>query len=106
MKPVKYQTDAHLAWNITDTREAISANPDNPKVDQYLAEMRACQKEQRRRDTLRHMRKELRLIVDPLVKYGIRVRRHYRRHNTPRRGAYLTACFNYGWTRLHGVPSC
>jgi hypothetical protein len=67
MKPARLQTDSQLEFNIQDCREAISANPDNPKIYQYLQDKNACQDEITKRDRIRIARKMMRETLDLLA---------------------------------------
>ena len=115
MLPVKHQTDAQLRFNTQDCREAISANPDSPKVYQYLQEKTACLDEITKRDRIRIARKMLRDTVDLLawsadamqkscgLRYRLRtIRESYTNsmfhQRQSRDGAWLI-----GWYRLNGM---
>lgn len=48
---IKGKSAAELAWTIKDCREALQANPQNPKAGYYQDEIHYCAMElQRRRD--------------------------------------------------------
>lgn len=101
MKPVKKQTDAELLFIIEDCAEAIMANPLGQKTEQYLAEARACQLEFRWRDKVRHIRKGIRQLRDPL---DVPVQRHYNRmkdtmHQKRSREEWRGAAAAYGFLK-------
>jgi hypothetical protein len=115
MKSVRHLTDYQLQFIAQDCREAISANPDNPKVFQYLADKNTCQDEITRRDRIRIARKMIRETSDLLawsadamrkscgLRYRLRtIRESYANsvfHNRQcRDGAWLI-----GWYRLNGM---
>ena len=43
-------TDISLRWIILDCREALAANPDNPKAGQYMDTIHYCYQELKKRE--------------------------------------------------------
>ena len=101
MKPTTKQTDAELNFNRTDAIEAVSANPLNPKVRQYLDEIEQIDAELRRREVIRSARRTLRRASDVLA-YPVRGR--WRERATLKRIAHeqAGAAWSLGWAKLYG----
>ena len=99
MKHIRHQTDLELAFTVKDCREAISANPDNPKIFQYLQEKNAAEDEITRRQRTRIFRGMLRHTHDPLT-VPIR-RRSWVRNSGFERDQFRSGCFMAGWYRLY-----
>jgi len=49
MKDPREMTPGEITFNIHDIIEAIQINPENPKTEQYLSELRALREEETRR---------------------------------------------------------
>ena len=77
MIAINTSTDSMLQFAMADCYAAVRAMPENPKAPQYLEEARQCQAELLRRDTVRSMRRDSRMVKDPL-QYDIATRRHVR----------------------------
>jgi hypothetical protein len=60
---VKKLTDEMLRYNILDCREAIAANPENPKCGQYTDTMHYCYAELRKRQALAKVEREQNMMA-------------------------------------------
>jgi len=99
---VKFKTDAQLEFIFKDCLEAIQANPDNPKVYQYLKEKTECQNELLRRERLRSTRTALKYYA-PIDRLLCNLRtRHMVCNPDNRIKQFKDVCFSLGYYRKYG----
>lgn len=101
--------DYQLEFIVNDCRKAIQANPDNPKILEYILTKTRAQDELDRRARLRSIRKDLHgFMFDPLA--IDRPATVYQRQNVTTRNRHSydkdrhrTACFQLAWYKLYDL---
>lgn len=106
----RHKTDAALEYILRDCLEAIQANPEGQKSEEYLATARACREELQRRQRLHDTRAiaQVYTALDPLrisrYRGGRRVDRFRLAVSVPvwKLADGRSAVWCLGWYRLHG----
>lgn len=103
---VKHKSHESLVWTRNDCRSAIMANPDNPKVDEYLRLMREIDRELDLRERKVVMRRGLSMLPgDPYSLCSCRARCKQRGRTWGKPGSYEFSCFVSACYTLLGLRS-
>lgn len=98
MIDVKRMTDARLHFVARDCYEAIQANPDNPKVYQFLQDRSDCNRELEHRNHIRNARQMIREHWHDKLAVPLRQRR-WVRNSLYDKDRWRSGCWLVGWYR-------